>query len=175
MGDLIYATRSAPRTLSQWRQRAANARVDLIKMETQTPIVGSTETLSSPNPVARDNETRPARKRTYLKGLLIYGDNHFTLDCAVQDLSDGGAKIILNKHQALPADVYLIVVKQGVVHKAKVAWQKFPARGLKFSETYALNGPLPESLRFLRRLWIDLCARPGIASDNEMQRTAARR
>ncbi len=144
-------------------------------MEMQTLTVGSRETPPSPNPVARNHDARPARKRTYLKGMLVYGDNLFTLDCAVQDLSDGGAKIILNKHQALPADVYLIVVKQGVVHKAKVVWQKFPARGLKFSETYALNGPMPENLRFLRRLWIDLCARPGIASGDETERPLRRR
>lgn len=142
-------------------------------METQALTVDSTETLSSP--VSRDTDTRPARKRTYLKGLLVHSNNLFTLDCAVQDLSDGGAKIVLSKHQALPADVYLIVVKQGVVHKAKVAWQKFPARGLRFIETYALNGPLPENLRSLRRLWIDLCARPGIPSDNETQRVTPRR
>jgi hypothetical protein len=152
-----------------------NARVDWIEMETPTPTVGLTETLPGLDPVTDGHQVRAARKRTYLKGLLVYGNNLFTLDCAIQDLSVGGAKIILNKNQALPADVYLIVVKQGVVHHATVVWQKFPARGLKFSETYALDGPLPKDLQFLRRLWIDLCARPGIASGNEIQRTAGRR
>ncbi len=143
-------------------------------METVTPTVGSTETL--PSPVTHDHVERPPRKRTYLKGLLVYGDNLFTLDCAIQDLSDGGAKITINKQQSLPADVFLIVVKKGIVHKAKIVWQKYPARGLKFTETYALNGPpLPKDLQFLRRLWIDVCARPGIASGNEIQRTVISR
>lgn len=142
-------------------------------MEIVTPTFGSTETL--PKPVTRDHVERPDRKRTYLKGLLVYGDNLFTLDCAIQDLSDGGAKITISKQQSLPADVFLIVVKQGLVHKAKIVWQKYPVRGLKFSETYALNGPLPKDLQFLRRLWIDLCARPGIASGNEIQRTVISR
>lgn len=142
-------------------------------MELVTPTVGSTETL--PGPVARDHQERPPRKRTYLKGLLVYGDNLFTLDCAIQDLSDGGAKITLNKQQSLPTDVFLIVVKQGVAHKAKIVWQKYPARGLKFSETYVLDGPLPKDLQFLHRLWIDLCARPGVPSGNEIQRTVISR
>jgi PilZ domain len=138
------------------------------------PPVVSTETDPGPIAVADGHAPRPARKRTYLKGLLIYGDSHFTLDCAIQDLSDGGAKIILNKNQALSAEVYLIVVKQGVVHKATVVWQKYPARGLKFTETYPLEGPLPTGLQFLRRLWVDLCARPGIPG-GEYERTSVRR
>jgi hypothetical protein len=142
-------------------------------METVTTTFGSTETPASP--VTHDHVERPARKRTYLKGLLVYGDNLFTLDCAIQDLSDGGAKITINKQQSLPVDVFLIVVKKGVVHKAKIVWQKYPARGLKFSETYSLDEPLPKDLQFLRRLWIDLCARPGIASGNEIQRTVISR
>ena len=142
-------------------------------METVTPTFDTTDTL--PSPGTRDHVERPPRKRTYLKGLLVYGDNLFTLDCAIQDLSNGGAKITLNKQQSLPADVFLIVVKKGIVHKAKIVWQKYPARGLKFLETYALNGPMPKDLQFLRRLWIDLCARPGIPSGNEVQRTVISR
>ena len=114
-------------------------------------------------PLAGVVVTRPPRTRTYLKAKLVHGDGSYTVDCAIHDISDGGAKVILDKRQALPSEVYLIVVKQGMAYKAKVVWQKFPARGLKFSKTYLLNATLPEDVKFLRRLWVDLCERPGTA------------
>ncbi len=110
---------------------------------------------------------RPPRTRTFLKGKLVHDGGAFTVDCAIHDLSDGGAKVILAKRQALPADLYLIVPKMGVAHEAKIVWQKFPARGLKFSKTYAMDGALPDVAKFLRRLWIDLCARPSAAIRHE--------
>ena len=117
---------------------------------------------------SRVHGSRPVRKRTCLNGKLAYGDGLFvpdggyTLDCAIQDISDGGAKIVLTRRQALPADVYLIVVKFCVAHRAKVVWQHFPARGLCFSKSYQLDAVLPPELNFLRRLWIELGARSGV-------------
>jgi hypothetical protein len=108
-------------------------------------------------------KARPPRTRTCLKGKLVHDGGAFTIDCAIHDISDGGAKVILEKRQALPSELYLIVVKHGVAYRAKVVWQKFPARGLMFVEPYALAAVLPDSVKFLHRLWIDLCARPGVA------------
>jgi hypothetical protein len=110
---------------------------------------------------------RPPRKRTCLNGKLVYSedaslpDGAFTLDCTIRDISEGGAKVVLSRRQLLPGDLYLIVVKYGVAHWAKVVWLEYPARGLKFSKTYKLSEPLPEELKFLRKLWGDLHARPG--------------
>jgi hypothetical protein len=106
-------------------------------------------------------EFRAPRKRTYLTGLLVYGDGAFTLACTIRDISEGGAKIILEKRQPLPGDIHLIVVKYGVAYLAKVAWLNFPARGLQFSGTYSLKEIVPKELTFLRQLWLDLCARSG--------------
>lgn len=106
---------------------------------------------------------RPPRTRTCLKGKLVHDGGSFTIDCAIHDISDGGAKVILERRQALPSELYLIVVKRGIAYRSKVVWQKFPARGLMFVEPYALAGILPDGAKFLHRLWIDLCARPGAA------------
>jgi len=104
-------------------------------------------------------QPRPPRKRTCLNGKLVYDqdmlspDGALTLDCRIHDISEGGAKVILARRQPLPPDLYLIVVKYGVAHWAKIVWQAFPARGLQFSKTYSLSAPLPDNLRFLRDLW----------------------
>jgi len=110
---------------------------------------------------------RPPRTRTCLISKLVYSktasppDGAFTLDCTIRNISEGGAKVILAKRQPLPSDLYLIVVKYSVAYWTKVVWLNYPARGLKFSTTYMMNGTLPDNLKFLRALWGDLYARPG--------------
>lgn len=130
--------------------------------------------LTSPNTQPRSLDragtfrARPARQRTCLNGKLAYGDGIFapdgalTLDCAIGDISEGGARIVLAKRQPIPTSLYLIVVKFAVAYHASVVWLNYPARGLKFSEKYDLTAPLPVDLRFLHRLWAELGARNGI-------------
>jgi hypothetical protein len=109
----------------------------------------------------RAHKKRVPRTRTLLDGKLIYGDGVFTVDCAIRDISEGGAKVALSGHMSLPADLILIIVKKGIAYQAKVMWVNFPARGLKFSKAHALNEPLPTELKYLRQLWLNLSARSG--------------
>lgn len=125
--------------------------------------------LCIPPPFARDSAElppvahphRPTRQRTCLTGKLVLSEGTFLpsrtfiLDCAIRDLSEGGAKIMLKQFQSLQPELYLIVVKFCVAYRARVVWQKFPARGLKFSKTYFLNATLPEESNALRRLWLE--------------------
>jgi hypothetical protein len=110
---------------------------------------------------------RPPRKRTCLNGKLVYDEGAFalggalTLDCAIRNISEGGAKVVITEHRPLPANLYLIVVKYCVAYRAKIVWQNFPARGLNFSRKYLLSTTLPEELKFLRGLWVDLTVRSG--------------
>jgi len=106
-------------------------------------------------------EARAPRKRTCLNGKLVYDRGVFTIDCSVRNISEGGAKVVVAGHQPLPSDLYLIVVKYCVAFRAKAMWANFPARGLKFSATYPLSATLPEEVKFLRQLWLDLSARFG--------------
>jgi hypothetical protein len=106
-------------------------------------------------------ENRALRKRTFMTGLLVHGDGAFTAPCTIRDISEGGAKIILDRRRPLPGDVYLIAVKYGVAYLAKVAWLNFPARGLQFTKAYPLGTDVPKELSFLRQLWLDLCSRSG--------------
>jgi hypothetical protein len=135
--------------------------------------MGSVEITSPPAQMhgldhAGEFRARAPRRRTCLNGKLVYGDGIFapdgalTLDCAIRDISDGGARIVLSKRQPIPVNLYLIVVKFGVAYHASVVWLNFPARGLKFSQRYDLTAALPDDLKFLHRLWAELGTRSGI-------------
>jgi hypothetical protein len=105
-------------------------------------------------------KARPPRQRTCLSGKLIYSDSDLlprfslTLDCAIRDISQGGAKIFLSEHQPLPPDVFLIAVKRCAAYRAKIVWMKFPARGLQFVHAYLLKAAVPEELKSLQHLWV---------------------
>ena len=124
---------------------------------------------------------RPPRKTTFLAGKLAYGDGlvvpdgAFTLDCAIRDISEGGAKISLLRQQSLPRELYLIVIKYGIAYRAQIAWQSYPTRGLKFLTPYCLSGALPAGVGFLRHLWIELTARDGVdaVENGRLRRLAA--
>ena len=108
---------------------------------------------------------RAPRIRTCLSGKLVYGDGifaptgSFTQDCTIRDLSEGGAKIILSQRQYLPKDIYLIIAKYAVVHEAIIVWMNYPARGLRFINTYSLKAPLPDGAKFLCELQAQLGTR----------------
>jgi hypothetical protein len=104
---------------------------------------------------------RPPRQRTFLNGKLALRDGAFTFDCTIHDISEGGAKVTMDRHAPLPVDFYLIVVKRCIAYESKVMWTNYPARGLKFVNTYPLSEALPTHLMFLRKLWGGLYMRDG--------------
>jgi hypothetical protein len=129
------------------------------------PIPAPSALPASDQPPPFVYHVRAPRQRTCLSGKLVYGDVGsapiLTLDCAIRDISEGGAKITLEKPQPLPPEVFLISVKHKIVYQAQVMWMKFPARGLKFLHAYMLKGAMPEELMFLRDLSLALDGRSG--------------
>ncbi len=118
--------------------------------------------LRSHVPDQTDSAAGLSERKARLWRRHIRAGRRLPLDCAIRDISDGGARIVLAKRQPIPVDLYLIVVKFAVAYRASVVWLTFPARGLKFSAKYDLTAPLPDDLRFLHRLWAELGARNGI-------------
>jgi hypothetical protein len=94
-----------------------------------------------------------------LTGRLVYGDAHLTLECAIRDLSEGGARVRIASPVLLPAQVWLIEVRAATAFSCEVAWRRAPEFGVKFLERHDLRtDPAPE-LRPLKRVWIESAAR----------------
>ena len=106
--------------------------------------------------------TRPLLRRTFLSGKIVHSGGAYSIDCAIRNFSSGGAMITLRRHQTLPPDVYLIAISRGVAYRARVVWFDYPARGLRFSQSYALSADVPVDLKYLRHLWVELSERSGL-------------
>ena len=101
---------------------------------------------------------REPRRRALLKGKIVYVDNSFSADCTIRDLSPTGARI-LAAPEAIRGDPFLIVVKEVVVHRSRVAWRLDEQTGLQFVQSSELGGDVPLHLKTIQRLWAELAPR----------------
>jgi hypothetical protein len=98
------------------------------------------------------------RRRVLLSGKIVYPHNSLTADCTIRDLSEGGARIVINP-EAISADPFLIVVSRAVVHPSATVWHTERQAGLRFSGSFDLSGETPFQLQGVRRLWVALARR----------------
>lgn len=106
-----------------------------------------------------DEQRAGPRQRVLLAGRLVYGDADLTLDCAIRDLTEKGARIRLASPAALPAQVFLIEVRSGAAYECEVAWRRVPEFGLKFLNRHDLKTAASPELRLLKRVWVESAAR----------------
>ena len=111
--------------------------------------------LERTNPTER---RRAPRGRVLLSGKMVYGSG-FTADCAIRDLSATGACVILPKHQVSPPDLYLIVVRDGVAHRSRTTWTRYPLAGLAFEGSHDFKKQTPANMQAIRDLWAVLAPR----------------
>jgi hypothetical protein len=102
-------------------------------------------------------ETTPVakpRRRILLGGVISFGDGTTTFDCAIRNVSAKGAKITCKKADQLPADFYLINVRDRLVYKAKLVWRTGHDAGLKILETLRFSEITDPALSHLADLWM---------------------
>jgi hypothetical protein len=95
------------------------------------------------------------RRRVLLSGKLVYGEPPMTMDCAISDLSRGGARIRLPGPEPLAEPLYLIDVRHGLAFRAREMWRQGNRIGLSFTAYYDLRTPPPELPKIVRQLWVE--------------------
>ena len=99
-------------------------------------------------------ERRPVpRKRVLLGGMATYDHGSYSLKCQIRDLNEKGARITVSSRQALPEELYLIIMRDHLVHKARLIWRKGEQAGLKFLTTGDVRNLSDPSLKYLTRIY----------------------
>ncbi len=115
---------------------------------------------AEPKPENVPSDQRIAsRRRVLLTGKLVYGDADLTLDCAIRDLSETGARVKVSGPVALPHRLYLIEQRTGQAFECEVAWRKLPEIGLRFRASHDLTTGDPRENWMLKRIWNEGLAR----------------
>jgi PilZ domain-containing protein len=94
------------------------------------------------------------RKRTLLAGVLSYGPGISTVDCKIMDVSETGARVQVEPGSILPADVFLVHLRDYTAYDAKVVWRRGKGNlGLQFNARHDLRLEPTDELRAAMRTY----------------------
>ena len=110
---------------------------------------------SKPPPV--DRRPKP-RARVLLSGIVTYSDGAYSFDCSFRNLSETGARLVVQKNAQFPTELFLINIRDRVAYDCKVVWNKGGEVGVTFKATVALSNITDPSLAYLKRLWLSKAA-----------------
>jgi PilZ domain-containing protein len=109
--------------------------------------------MSSKDDIPPLAERRPTpRRRVLLGGVAAYENGAYTLNCQIRDLNEKGARIVVPGRQSLPEELYLVITRDRVAHKAKVIWRKGDEAGLEFVTTEEIQSITDPSLKYLSKI-----------------------
>jgi len=74
--------------------------------------------------------------------------------CIIVDLSDNGLRLRLDRGAALPTEIVVVDVAQGVAYPAVVVWQKGQEAGARQTGAKSLRGLAPARLVAARDAWL---------------------
>lgn len=93
------------------------------------------------------------RKRVLWGGIIASTDGSKTLNCAIRDISDSGARLSV-RDQNVPAKFYLIHLRDRLGYDAKTVWKKGTEVGVEFESCFRLADIADASKQFLTKLWL---------------------
>ena len=99
------------------------------------------------------------RRRTLLSGVIVHGPHSFTTDCAVRDLSEGGARVRLAGLTLLGEPLLLLIPSLDQAYAARVAWREGLSCGLVLERAIDVRAPADEHEKAARRIWLERRAR----------------
>ena len=93
-----------------------------------------------------------SRKRVLLSGVVTYWDGARSFGCTIRNISEEGARISKPRTQPLPEKIYLINVRERMVHEARLVWSHDREAGLEFVTSAQLSALADPKYNYLRRL-----------------------
>jgi hypothetical protein len=98
-------------------------------------------------------ERRPSpRRRVLLGGVATYENGAYTLNCQIRDLNEKGARIMVSSKQSLPEELYLVIMRDHMAHKARLVWRKGDEAGLQFITTEDIRRITDPNLKYLSQI-----------------------
>jgi hypothetical protein len=105
-----------------------------------------------PQKASEDNRAG-TRQRVLLTGRLVHSPQELTTDCAIESLSETGARVRLAGSTPIVDPVFLIHMRYGLGFKVRVVWRRDLRLGLSFDQRYDLRKPPADCPFVLTRLW----------------------
>src|SRR5476651_467505 len=72
------------------------------------------------------------RQKSFLRGLVYFGNSPSATNCLVRDISDTGARLSFSSPPTVTDSLELHIPAKGETHHAKVSWRQFDEIGVAF-------------------------------------------
>ena len=95
---------------------------------------------------------RETRKRTFLKGRILFNNGASSMDCLVRDISPGGARLALDEALALPDAFELEIPNRDRSFTAVMKWRREDGMGVTIEEQDEGQPTRGRVARLLRRV-----------------------
>ena len=92
-----------------------------------------------------------ARRRVLLSAKISF--NMMVADCTIRNLSQNGARIHAPTVLGMPDEVYLLILREGLLVRARRIWSDFPSFGLRFVEAEPIDRSTRPQTAPLRNAW----------------------
>jgi hypothetical protein len=113
-----------------------------------------------------------ARKKSFLRGRVMYNNRQSAIECLIRDVSEHGANLIFSDTASIPETVELYIPQKDQTFRAHVQWRSGGEVGVAFGEAAAapvaggdlagrverLEAEVASLRRMLRRLKADIAA-----------------
>jgi hypothetical protein len=93
------------------------------------------------------------RKRVLLGGVVAHDEGHYSFGCTIRDLTESSARITIPPRYLIPRELYLIRIKAGFAHRARVVWSGKKEAGLCLLGSLDLRVLGDPRFCFLRQIW----------------------
>ncbi len=74
------------------------------------------------------------RKRTFLKGRILFNKGAASMDCLIRDLSEAGARLELSETSTLPEVFDLYIAQKEETFRATLRWRRDNSVGIAFAD-----------------------------------------
>ena len=108
-----------------------------------------------------DEQRASRRQKALLTGKLVFGDEAFTINCKIRDLSDLGARVEVESLDFVPNNVVFLQADKLVGYETNVKWRTGKLLGLSFEKALPLNDISNARLQVLRKIAVEARTRKG--------------
>ena len=109
----------------------------------------------SPPPSSAADRRNGPRARALLAAKIMIADGRMSSDCLVRDLSVDGARVKISRTVPLPQAVSLLLIREGVLFDAALAWRRDDEAGFAFSGRHDVRSGGDPALAFAHRIWAE--------------------
>lgn len=97
------------------------------------------------------DKRREPRKRTFLKGRIVFNGGSSSMDCLVRDLSDSGARIAIDETLLLPEHFLLEIPQKDRTFTAALRWRDEDGLGVVLDGAAEAAAATQDDVARLRR------------------------